>query len=140
MSLKYRQHLLDIMKKCTAIVSTNYLTIESAHGYELEITSYDTLSKIDFCACSNVYCVVTDYCKSYYDFYLDLYKDKFALCQFDGIDGWYIEVDDFIPFYPLTEESFFQMQLVFDLKDLTFDECRAIMHLCVQIPTYEDFS
>lgn len=138
--LKYRDKLKNIIKHCTGIISASYLYIETPDGYELEITAYDTIRKMDFNACSNVYCTVTSCDRSYYDFYIDMYNDKFALCQFGGVEGcWYIQVDDFKPFYPLTHESFFQMQLIYDLKDLTFEECNDIMHLCVQIPNYEEF-
>lgn len=138
MSIKYREHLSHIIAHCYSITKSCYLSITTPYGFDLEITSYDTVGRIQFDSCSNIYCLVTGYSSSHFDFYIDLYKDRFAICKFGKCD-WVIEVDDFTPFYPLTEESFFQMQLLFDLKDLTLDECQAIINLCVQIPCYEDF-
>ncbi len=141
MSVEHREHLLDIIKYSTEIVSTSEVVIEN-DIYSLEVLAYDTLSRTDFPSCSNVYCSVQTPSGNTYIFYLDLYKEKFEIGPHGGSDygDWYINVDNFMPFYPLTEESFFQMQLIFDLKDLTFEECRDIMNLCVQIPSYEDFT
>lgn len=103
--------------------------------YTICVQSYDMINAVPFGSCCNVFVSVLS--NRGYEYYLDLYQDKFCISTYN-LGDFNVNVV-FDQFYPLTEESFFQMQTMYDLNDLTFQECYDIIELCVKIPLLEDY-
>ncbi|EON7637056.1 hypothetical protein ABV23_RS00995 [Escherichia coli] len=75
-------------------------------------------------------------------FVLDIYSHGFSIRPYnshynDDPKNFFVHVENVDQFTDLSDESYFQMQVAYDLQDLTRDELGAILYVCSKLKENE---
>lgn len=143
---EYRDRLYDTLQvglKLTKMPNdSNNFVSKEFFGYKhvYNATSYFDSSCEDYINADNMFIqfYVSTESQNMYKFKVDIYADSFSIMPGDvryqdSSDEFYIYAPTLEQFRPFTEESFFQMKLLYDTQDLTDDELLTILEISESI-------
>lgn len=143
---EYRDRLYDTLQvglKLTKMPndSNNFASNDFfSYKHVYNATSYLDSSGTDYCNCDNMFMqfYVSEAGRNSYKFKVDIYADSFSIMPGDvryqdSSDEFYIYAPALEQFRPFTEESLFQMKLLYDTQDLTDDELLTILEISENI-------
>lgn len=121
--------------------SSNIITKETPYHNEIySITSYNDSVIEDFIDSNNLFLLLHINIKtnSTCQYKVDIYADSFSIMPgdiryLDEPSEFFIHVPSLEQFLPFTEESLFQMNVLYDLQDLTKDEITVILEISNRI-------
>lgn len=75
-------------------------------------------------------------------FVIDIYSHRFSIRPYnshynDDPQNFFVHVENVDQFTDLSDESYFQMQVAYDLQDLTRQEINAILYVCSKLKENE---